>query len=47
MTQTGDSSFRRTPSNPKDSMSSTPSALTEVPRVGVTAEAGEIAFCEV
>jgi hypothetical protein len=44
MTQTGDSSIRRTPSNPRASKSDTPSALTEVPRVGVTAEAGEIAF---
>jgi hypothetical protein len=34
----------RTPTNFRNPMSSTPSALTEVPRVGVTAEAGEIAF---
>jgi hypothetical protein len=29
MTQTGDSSIRRTPSNPRASKSDTPSALTE------------------
>jgi hypothetical protein len=34
----------RTPSSSKVSMSDTPGALTEVPWVGVTAEAGEIAF---
>jgi hypothetical protein len=33
-----------TPDEIRSSMSHTPSALTEVPRVGVTAEAGEIAF---
>jgi len=44
MIQTADGIIRRTPSNPKVSKSNTPSALTEVPRVGVTAEAGEFAF---